>query len=220
MNFVGNGSPLLFRREAIDAIGGYDASAAKAAGSGLAGGAEDPVVQSLLARLGPVGVVPEYLTGYRRMPGTLSTKLDRMARAQHWHIDSVKRAVPETPDDVVADAHAGIDARIAVASLLRGRVVDGASLAARAIGRSPAYALSMLGAYLARPIRRRLRRADPGPLARPRFHEADPTAGGAIADPLAGAARLRRLEAVDRAFAATRGAPLQGVAPLGLAPAS
>jgi hypothetical protein len=218
MNFVGNGSPLLFRRDAIDAIGGYDASAAKAAGSGLAGGAEDPVVQSLLARLGPVGVVPEYLTGYRRMPGTLSTRLDRMARAQHWHIDSVRRAVPETPEAIVRDAHVGIDARVAVASVLQGRAAEGLSLAARAIRRSPVFAIEMLAAYLAKPVRRRLRRADPALRARPRFLEADPRAGGSLVDPLPAARRLRRLEAADRAFAATRGAPLRGVVPLGLAP--
>jgi hypothetical protein len=214
-NFVGNGSAIMVRRAAIDRIGGYDTSAVKARGEG---GSEDALTQMRLARLGPVGVAPEYLVGYRRTPGTLSTKLPRMARAQHWCLDRAVAAAPETPQDVVTAAHAAVDIRIAVASLFRRDVAAAARLAASAIRRAPAAAGAMLASYLWRPFARRLRRG--GATGVP-FFEADPAAGGAIVDPLPAPGQMRRLAAADSAFAATRDDhPLVGLVPMGLPPAA
>ena len=64
-NLVGNGSSLLIRRLAIEEIGGYEPNCAGRERRG----SEDYLAQVLMARTWRVGVVPEYLTGYRATPG-------------------------------------------------------------------------------------------------------------------------------------------------------
>lgn len=76
-NFVGNGSALLFRREAALAVGGYDDRLQTQGAQGC----EDLLLQLQLAKRGPVAAVPEYLVGYRFSPGSMSHDWARMRRS-------------------------------------------------------------------------------------------------------------------------------------------
>lgn len=219
LNFVGNGSAMLIRREAIDRIGGFDAS-----GQALAAyGADEVVAQSLLAALGPVAVVPEWLVGYRRVPGSVSADRARMERAQRWHVDRVKAAVPEAPASLIADAVAGIHGRMAVENARRGAFGAALRAVGAGVAQAPAHALAVMASYGSRPFRRAIRRSigaaptTPGP----RFADADPTDGARWSELLPFPRRLRALGAGEAEFAARLRADLlargfEGVDPLGL----
>ena len=70
-NVVGNGSNLLVRRSAFDAVGGFDESL---------GGAEDWELSARLASRCEFACVPQVLGLYRRLPNSLSSHLRRMER--------------------------------------------------------------------------------------------------------------------------------------------
>ncbi|HEX7758074.1 MAG TPA: glycosyltransferase family A protein, partial [Caulobacteraceae bacterium] len=67
VNFVGNGSAAVFRREAVSEAGGYDVD------SRLWGGGEDYLLQLLIAARRPVAFNSAVLVGYRKRPGSLSS---------------------------------------------------------------------------------------------------------------------------------------------------
>ena len=75
VNFVGNGSALLARRDAVRAVGGYAPSLRD---EGLEG-VEDFLLQLQLASRWGVEAVPEYLVGYRARPDAMSEDVRRMA---------------------------------------------------------------------------------------------------------------------------------------------
>lgn len=116
-NFVGNGSSLLIRREAIDEVGGYEPELHRLG----AQGAEDYFLQLMIARRWEVGLVPEFLTGYRQRPDSLSRAGERMARSHCLMLDRLARHFPETPPDVLAAAEAQVRAKLSVALLRAGR---------------------------------------------------------------------------------------------------
>jgi len=219
LNFVGNGSVMLMRRAAIDRIGGFDVS-----GQAMnAYGSDEMVVQSLLAALGPIAVVPEWLVGYRRTPGSVSTDRARMARAQKWHVDRVTAAFPDLPAFLGAAALAGVDARMAVEHARRGAVRAATGCVWAGLSRAPIHAAAVMASYGGRPLRRALRRlvgADARPPVGPRFHEADSTAGAVWSEPTPFPGRLRRLAGMEQAFARRiRAQGPVGLNPLGLSPA-
>lgn len=78
VNFVGNGSSMLVRRDAALAVGGF---AADLRDQGLEG-AEDYLLQLQLAARYQVEVVPEYLVGYRRSVTSMSSNVSRMLAAE------------------------------------------------------------------------------------------------------------------------------------------
>lgn len=77
VNAVGNGSGLLASREALLEIGGYDPSLR----AERAQGAEDMLVQLLIAWRHPVALVPEHLVGWRRTGETMSSDIEQMNRS-------------------------------------------------------------------------------------------------------------------------------------------
>ena len=77
-NMVGNGSGMTFRRDAALAFGGYDDSLRQA---GLHG-CEDWLLQMLMSLDAHVAHVPEYLIGYRKVPGAMSSDTNRMWRSR------------------------------------------------------------------------------------------------------------------------------------------
>jgi hypothetical protein len=155
MNFVGNGSSLLIRREAIEGIGGYETGLHRQG----AQGSEDYLAQMLMARTWRVGVVPEYLTGYRATPGAMSEDGLRMARSKLLALEQVRARCPETPADVIAVAEASVRAHIAVCHLLFRRwPLQAAAEFARAAGTSSRTALAVGSFLFFRHLRAMLRR--------------------------------------------------------------
>lgn len=83
-NFVGNGSGMVFRREAALAIGGYDA---RLQHQHQAQGCEDWLLQTQLSMAGNVAAVPQYLVGYRKGPNTMSRDTIKMRTSRYYAIE-------------------------------------------------------------------------------------------------------------------------------------
>jgi len=99
VNMIGNGSSLMARRTAFEKSGGYDASL-RARG---AEGAEDFLVCLRLAEHTEFAVVPRYLVGYRRVPGSMSTRYLRMFRSIEIVLDEYRARFPDFGPSI--DAH-------------------------------------------------------------------------------------------------------------------
>lgn len=80
---VGNGSSIMVRRDAFEAVGGYERGYMDAD----AGGCEDLDIELKLVARSPIRCVPEYLVGYRLRPGSMATRHQRMARSMLMVID-------------------------------------------------------------------------------------------------------------------------------------
>jgi glycosyltransferase involved in cell wall biosynthesis len=91
VNMIGNGSTLMARRSAFEKAGGYDATL-RARG---AEGAEDFLVCLRLAEHTEFAVVPRYLVGYRRVPGSMSTRYLRMFRSIELVLREYRARFPE-----------------------------------------------------------------------------------------------------------------------------
>ena len=161
-NFVGNGSSLLMRRQAFEAAGGYEPDLQRQGAQGC----EDYLLQLLIARSWTVGVVREYLTGYRSTPGAMSSERDRMNRSLLLMLEHVRRRVPEVPPDVLAVAEAALRSRRAMGMLFnKRRPVTAASQYLRALGcaRAPAQAVAgpLFRQSVSSFVKRRLRRRTP-----------------------------------------------------------
>jgi glycosyltransferase involved in cell wall biosynthesis len=76
-NFLGNGSSALIRRRAVLEVEGYDPSLRRRSAQGC----EDWKLYLALAQRFEYALVPEYMTGYRKAPGNMSSDLLQMARS-------------------------------------------------------------------------------------------------------------------------------------------
>jgi glycosyltransferase involved in cell wall biosynthesis len=90
-NFVGNGSSMLVRREIIARCDGFDTSL-HAAG---AQGCDDYLFCCRAAEICDFAVVPDFLVGYRDMPGSVSASVKKMLRS--W-ILSADQMLARRPD--------------------------------------------------------------------------------------------------------------------------
>ncbi len=90
-NFVGNGSSMLVRREVIERCGGFDNSL-HAAG---AQGCDDYLFCCRAAEICHFAVVPEFLVGYRELPGSVSSKVKKMLRSWMLSADQMLARRPE-----------------------------------------------------------------------------------------------------------------------------
>ena len=195
VNSCGNGSAVMMRRDALARIGGYDVALGRL-------GAEDRLVQSLLARLGPVAEVREHLTGYRQLPESYSKDNVRMLLGQLGVFERLRVVVPEAPVEVYAAAEASARIRLAVAQTKRRRLGPALTETARALRLAPGLAIEVVARDLLRAVRKALRRAraaPPGPL----FHEADTLRSYMPIDPLAGRRMLAALVECEAALAAS-----------------
>ncbi|WP_333834538.1 glycosyltransferase family 2 protein [Rubrimonas sp.] len=197
VNFVGNGSALLIRREALLDVGGYDEAQRNC---------DDWLLQSLIARRWRWGAVNEALTGYRSVPGSKKSNHLKMRLAQLQAVRRLAERYPETPADVIAAAEAMGRGQLCV---LRLRLIEPlAAIAefARAVALSPRVALETvfvvefgrLGATaLDRGLRALRLRREPEP--GPPFLAADPRAALATWPRPPFARLLRRFEAREEA---------------------
>jgi len=91
VNLVGNGSAILVRKAVLQELGGFDTSLREA----QAEGCEDLLLQLRIAARYQFGEVPEYLVGYRRRPGSMSSDTEQMLRSGML---AVRRALAECGD--------------------------------------------------------------------------------------------------------------------------
>jgi glycosyltransferase involved in cell wall biosynthesis len=96
VNMIGNGSSLMARRSAFEKAGGYDPSL-RARG---AEGAEDFLVCLRLAEHTEFAVVPRYLVGYRRVPGSMSSRHLRMFRSTELVLGEYRARFPDWADSI------------------------------------------------------------------------------------------------------------------------
>jgi hypothetical protein len=128
-NFVGNGSSAIIRRRALEQVGGYEPNLHRRGAQGC----EDYLLQLLVSRAWKVGLVPEYLTGYRKLPGAMSSDAERMARSRLLVLEHVAHQFPETPPRILAASEAMARFRLAKAMLRRRALGAGAAEMWRAL---------------------------------------------------------------------------------------
>ena len=97
VNFVGNGSATLMRRKCVIDCGGFDETL-HARG---AQGCEDWLMQMRLAENHLVAQVPEYLVGYRQIPGQMSENCKEMSLSLDLVLEEMKRRCPWLPDAAI-----------------------------------------------------------------------------------------------------------------------
>lgn len=172
-NFVANGSSLLVRREAIEAVGGYEPALRQRDAQGC----EDYLLQLLIARHWLVGLVPEYLTGYRASRGSMSADMERMTRSHVAMLDHVRRRYPETPVADLAASEAPARARNGVFRIRRCHLAGGASELWHALRIDPRPAdevAAAVGTYVLRRIAGIARLLPSPSLPKQYFFDADP----------------------------------------------
>lgn len=106
-NFVGNGSGLLLRREAVETVGGYDTRLSQ---EGLQG-CEDYQLQIRIARRYEVAGTPENLVGYRVGAGRMSSDIERMLRSRIRVFELLLEEEPGLPPDIFAAGWGFIELR-------------------------------------------------------------------------------------------------------------
>jgi len=112
-NMVGNGSGMTFRKDVALAVGGYDPSLREA---GLQG-CEDWLLQMLMSIDHEVAHVPEYLIGYRKVPGAMSSDTNRMWRSRIMATDILAQYAPPSARDLLASAKLSFSLRLTLQSL-------------------------------------------------------------------------------------------------------
>lgn len=208
-NFVGNGSGMMFRRAAALAVGGYER---RLQHEFDAPGCEDWLLQLRLAAQGNVAVVPEYLVGYRKVPGRMSQDQVRMCRSR---IHAFEILFGEVDCRHALAARWGLgraQAECMIRELLAGNLVAAARLLPLAMSRDPVGTLAVFveGAVLTakKVARAGVRAVLPRRAQRLRrpFTEVQPLAD---VKPLAAgllARRLARMAELDRSDAGARDA--------------
>jgi len=140
-NFVGNGSGLMFRRDAALAVGGYERRLQHEFGSQ---GCEDWLLQMRLAVRGDAVGVCEYLVGYREVPGAMSSDHVRMWRSR---IHAFEILFDETGCEDTLAARWGLgraNAHCMIRELLAGKFFAGFRSLREALARDLAGTLDVL----------------------------------------------------------------------------
>jgi hypothetical protein len=83
-NFIGNGSAMMFRRDAATQLGLYERRLQYQYG---AAGCEDWLLALKLAAHGKIAAIQEYLVGYRAVPGAMSQNTLRMRRSRRFALE-------------------------------------------------------------------------------------------------------------------------------------
>jgi len=152
-NFVGNGSGLLIRRQAFEEVSGYET---ELRAIGLEG-AEDKLIQILLARRWLTGVAPDYLIGYRSHQASMSRDSDRLIYSVLAALDIVARRHPDTPRVHLQGACAVALARLSMMRLRTGRLPGAIRAFDEALRFDPIIPFDVAFCDLKSRVRRRLR---------------------------------------------------------------
>lgn len=105
MNFIGNASVPLIRREALLKLGGWD-STLRARG---AQGCEDWQVYLRLAELGPFALARGFLVGYRQSSTSMSRRVGEMTRSYELVLAEAQQRHPELPRSLFRWSRAAYD---------------------------------------------------------------------------------------------------------------
>lgn len=179
-NFVGNGSSLLVRREALEEIGGYTGMHRRPGDMRLV---EDWVIQLLIARRWKVGCVGAFLTGYRLTGGSLSEDEEEMARSHIAMLDHMRCCFPESPAHVLAASEARMMIRLALLRLRARSLREAGAAFRRALALDPRLVGTVIGVTGARAVRAGLARiggfgsASSDPTTGRPFFDVDPDEG-------------------------------------------
>jgi glycosyltransferase involved in cell wall biosynthesis len=93
----GNGSDIMYWRWNVVALGGYDR---RLQHEHHAEGSEDYLLQLRLAAKGLIVVVPEYLVGYRLVPGAMSANKVRMANSRLRALEIARTTIDQLDGDL------------------------------------------------------------------------------------------------------------------------
>lgn len=115
-NMVGNGSGMTFRRDVALRHGGYSPQLRAA---GLEG-CEDWLLQMLMSIEHEVEHVPEYLIGYRKVPGAMSSDTSRMWRSRIMASEMLKAQAPLAARQLIDSAELSFSMRLALQELRKG----------------------------------------------------------------------------------------------------
>jgi ABC-type multidrug transport system fused ATPase/permease subunit len=209
-NFVGNGSGMLFRRDAALAVGGYER---RLQHDFDAPGCEDWLLQMRLAARGRVAVVDEHLVGYRRVPGSMSDDPVRMCRSRIHAFEILFGEIDCRRTDAARWGLGRALAECALRELLAGNVVAALRLLPSALARDAVGTLHAAvegGVRGAQRLLHLVRRAD----AAPPFAACDPGSDGPVITRGLLARRLARAALLDAAVPSPPGAA--DVAPMPL----
>jgi glycosyltransferase involved in cell wall biosynthesis len=191
---VGNGSSILVRRDVALEVGGFDPTYKDFD----AGGAEDLDFELKLVARFPVGVIPEYLVGYRVYEDNMSDDKSRMVRAKTAVVERHIRLNPGLSKRCVRWARGELHGYLFF-TCLSGRHFGGALVAmARLVLSDPVLATSLLwqvrkwpAQKIRRSVRHQLRRAAgcrpivAAPIApRSTFYDASPQETGPLPHPI------------------------------------
>jgi glycosyltransferase involved in cell wall biosynthesis len=97
-NFVGNGSSIVVKRDAFEEVKGFDPGLR----ASKAQGCEDWLFYLRVAERYEFGVVPEVLTGYRKIPSNMSNDVMRMRRSWLSVASEMEQRHPELKREIAA----------------------------------------------------------------------------------------------------------------------
>lgn len=123
-NFLGGGSTALMRRACLREVGGFDSRFQ---------GPEDTELFLRIAERYDIGLVPEFLMGYRLSAGSLSGDVWRMLRQKELVIAEARQRHPELPRQLFRWARGECSLWLARESLGRGRFGTGMYLMMRTL---------------------------------------------------------------------------------------
>jgi len=163
-NIVGNGSSPLIRREAFEAVGGYDPSLRRRSAEGC----EDLMIYLRIAEHYEFRVVRRFLTGYRVTQGNMSSDALRMLRSCELTLAAFRDRYPQYAAEFTAHLR-DMTYWLLVRALTTGpmsnvpRILASDSNAFWLVPRLPSLALLTLKAHAPRPLKgwwqRRLKQA-------------------------------------------------------------
>lgn len=167
-NIVGTGSNALMLREAIQKVGGYDPSL-RARG---AQGSEDYDIYLKIGEHYEFAMVPEYLTGYRDMVGSMSSDVPQMILSRDLCLRGIEDRHPELKSAILKGRTRFL--RFMVARLYRQKRTGAAiKLFGQLLFTNPAGAITTI-AELARDRMRRRREKQTNFFCNKRFGIGDP----------------------------------------------
>jgi GT2 family glycosyltransferase len=198
VNFVGTGSAALYRRDVVLEAGGFDVR------SFAWGGGEDYMLQLAVAARRRVALVPEYLVGYRRRAGSLSSDPVKAMESRLRVIGEALTRHPGIPRRVLAWNRSDARRVAAIGLLARGRPGAAARILALAVVDDPMATLWDGVCRLRNAAGRLLSRRGRVARGRPPFAALDPRAGSAARPDRLTRRRLAALGRLDEAEPAPR----------------